>query len=101
MYTPEGFQFKGGTLQDLLTGLQLGVIKHPLGELLEIVMKVCDALSYAHSRGVVHRDLKPFNIALEAGEFGGGIRKDFWNTMGVALEEGAPFCEGLRTALCC
>jgi len=29
---------------------------------LEILMKVCDAVAYAHHRGVVHRDLKPDNI---------------------------------------
>ena len=32
------------------------------GELLQIFMKVCDAVAYAHSRGVVHLDLKPENI---------------------------------------
>ncbi|HET6456447.1 MAG TPA: protein kinase [Armatimonadota bacterium] len=30
----------------------------------EIVSQVCDALSYAHSRGVVHRDVKPDNIQI-------------------------------------
>ncbi|MGA3119573.1 MAG: serine/threonine-protein kinase [Polyangiaceae bacterium] len=29
---------------------------------LEIFTKVCDALAYAHHRGVIHRDLKPENI---------------------------------------
>jgi serine/threonine-protein kinase len=29
---------------------------------LEIFLKVCDAVAYAHHRGVVHRDLKPDNI---------------------------------------
>ncbi|HYO96632.1 MAG TPA: protein kinase [Polyangiaceae bacterium] len=29
---------------------------------LEIFVKVCDALAYAHHRGVIHRDLKPENI---------------------------------------
>lgn len=36
---------------------------------LEIFLKVCDAISYAHSRSVVHLDLKPENIQI--GEFGG------------------------------
>jgi len=33
-----------------------------LEEALEIVVKVCDAVAYAHHRGVVHRDIKPENI---------------------------------------
>jgi serine/threonine-protein kinase len=33
-----------------------------LEDLLRILLKVCDAVSYAHSRGVVHRDLKPDNV---------------------------------------
>ncbi len=33
-----------------------------LSDGLEIFLKVCDAMAYAHFRGVVHRDLKPENI---------------------------------------
>jgi hypothetical protein len=42
--------------------------QRPLGstarieEGLEILSKVCDAVAYAHHRGVVHRDLKPENV---------------------------------------
>ena len=35
-----------------------------LAELLQILVKVCDAISFAHSRGVIHRDLKPSNVML-------------------------------------
>ena len=37
-------------------------------ERLEIFIKICDAISYAHSNHVIHRDLKPDNIYL--GEYG-------------------------------
>ena len=33
-----------------------------LERLLDVVLKVCDALSFAHSRGVIHRDLHPQNV---------------------------------------
>jgi tRNA A-37 threonylcarbamoyl transferase component Bud32 len=39
-----------------------------LAELLQVFVKVCDAISFAHSRSVIHRDLKPTNIMLS--EFG-------------------------------
>ncbi|MDI1480427.1 serine/threonine-protein kinase [Polyangium sp. y55x31] len=35
---------------------------------LEILMQVCNALHFAHTRGIVHRDVKPDNVMV--GEFG-------------------------------
>ncbi|MCM8537291.1 MAG: serine/threonine protein kinase [Lentisphaeraceae bacterium] len=37
---------------------------YPLNVLLEIFNKICDAMDYAHSRGVIHLDLKPDNIQI-------------------------------------
>lgn len=39
-----------------------------LSRLLTILLKIGDALSFAHSRGFIHRDLKPENI--QVGDFG-------------------------------
>ena len=57
---------------DLKTGKHLGEViqdgKHSLNELIDVFVKICDAMSYAHSCGVIHLDLKPSNI--QVGEHG-------------------------------
>ncbi len=49
-----------------------------------VMLKVCEAMGYAHSKGVVHRDLKPPNIMI--GRFGEVYVMD-WGVARVVSEE--------------
>ena len=57
---------EGETLEEILSKLKQGDDhyrnKYPLPVLLDIFLKICDAIAFAHSRGVIHLDLKPANI---------------------------------------
>ena len=76
----------------LVQGEDLGVIldgqdprfrdQDDMFKLMEVFLKVCDALAFAHSRGVLHRDVKPENIMV--GEYGQVYLMDW----GLALPVG-------------
>ncbi|MDZ4404882.1 WD40 repeat domain-containing serine/threonine-protein kinase [Prosthecobacter sp.] len=78
---------KGRTLQAILLDLRKGVPEtlrdYSLDRLLTIFRKVCDAIAFAHSQGVLHRDLKPDNIMV--GEFGEVLVMD-WGLAKIKAE---------------
>jgi len=59
---------QGATLHEVIGQLKAGdraaLAKYPLNTLLNIFQKVCEVVAFAHSRGILHRDLKPQNIML-------------------------------------
>ncbi|MEI6714623.1 MAG: WD40 repeat domain-containing serine/threonine protein kinase [Verrucomicrobiota bacterium] len=63
---------KGRSLQAILKQLQQGdsetKVHFTRARLLSVFQKVCDAMAFAHSKGILHRDLKPDNVMV--GEFG-------------------------------
>ena len=46
-----------------------------LQQLMQIFIRICDAMAYSHSKGVLHLDLKPANIQL--GEYGEALVCDW------------------------
>jgi len=66
--TPAGVYFtmklvEGETLTQTIQHLHRAEYDHrEVERVLQIFLKICDALSFAHSRSVVHRDLKPDNV---------------------------------------
>ncbi len=66
--------------------------EYPLVKMVGILVQVCNAIAFAHSRGVTHRDLKPGNIML--GDFGEVMLMD-WGLAKV----GEPAAAGTRSEL--
>ena len=70
---------EGKTLHSVLRALQIeeksAVAAYQLEDLVRILGKVCDAVAFAHAKGVIHRDLKADNVML--GEFGEVVVMDW------------------------
>ena len=73
---------RGETLGAVFESVREGRDGWTQTRVLHALLKVCEAVSYAHSKGVIHRDLKPSNIMI--GRFGEVFVMDW----GLARVEG-------------
>lgn len=69
--------------------------KKSLAENLAILMKVADAIAFAHANGVVHRDLKPENIML--GSFGEVLVMDWGLALRFTIDSEGRACSSKTT----
>ena len=81
---------KGENLRNIFRKVREQDVEWGLTRAIAVMLKVCEAVSYAHSKNVVHRDLKPANVMV--GRFGEVYVMDW----GLARVHGAEATKDIR-----
>ena len=55
----------GGNLKERLEDLHKSGQRLPLSETIYLMIKLCEAVDYAHERHLIHRDIKPANVLFD------------------------------------
>ena len=79
-------------VQGLALNKYCEIHKCSIEDRLKLVRSVCEAVQYAHDRGVIHRDLKPSNILVK--EDGALRLLDFGIAKQLDTEGGRPITPG-------
>jgi tRNA A-37 threonylcarbamoyl transferase component Bud32 len=77
----------GDSLEALLDRWQTSGQRPDLARIAELMLRIAEAIAYAHRRGVVHRDLKPGNIIVGAL---GAVHVIDWGLAGMVNDGTAP-----------